>query len=67
MTTTKRKRKAVVDTSICVSCGECAETCPRYAITIACGSYSRIDHERCVGCGACAVVCPASAIRVEEI
>lgn len=64
--TLKKKRKAVVDATICVACGECAETCPRCAITIPYGVCARVEFSRCVGCGACAAVCPASAIRLEE-
>ncbi|MDL2209501.1 4Fe-4S binding protein [Desulfovibrio sp. OttesenSCG-928-O18] len=62
----KRKRKPVVNATICAACGECTETCPRYAITIPRGVRATVDYSRCVGCGACAAVCPASAIRMEE-
>ena len=65
--TVKRKQKPVVNTLVCAACGECSETCPRYAITIQCGTYASIDYKQCVGCGACAVACPASAIKLEEV
>lgn len=65
--TSKKKRKPVVNTLICAACGECAESCPRCAITIPCGVHARIDYSRCVGCGVCAAVCPASTIQMEEI
>ena len=63
--TIKAKRYAVVDQSICVACGACADVCPREAISIWKGSYSVIDDERCIGCGRCAKECPATAIRIE--
>lgn len=65
--TVKKKQKPIVDATICAACGECAETCPRYAITIPCGVCSTIDYVRCAGCGACATVCPASAIKMEQV
>ncbi|MDL2313778.1 4Fe-4S binding protein [Desulfovibrio sp. OttesenSCG-928-C14] len=64
--TDKKKRKPVVNAAICAACGECAETCPRIAITIPCGVRATIHYNRCVGCGACAAACPASAISMEE-
>ena len=63
----KKRHKPVVNRVVCAACGECAETCPRYAITIQCGVNATVDYSRCVGCGACAAACPASAIRMEEV
>ena len=60
------KRRAVVDTSLCVACGACMEVCPRGAITVWKGSYSVVDDALCIGCGLCAKECPASVIRVED-
>lgn len=65
MTTNKPKRRAVVDTPLCVACGACAEACPRGAIAVWRGSYSVVDDALCVGCGLCAKECPASVIRIE--
>jgi Pyruvate/2-oxoacid:ferredoxin oxidoreductase delta subunit len=65
MTVTKRQ-KPVVNTAICAACGECAETCLRFAITIQCGVHATVEYSRCVGCGACAAACPASAIKLEN-
>ncbi|MDL2270099.1 4Fe-4S binding protein [Desulfosarcina sp. OttesenSCG-928-A07] len=62
----KKKQKPVVNAVICAACGECAETCPRCAISIQCGVSATLDDNRCAGCGACAAACPASAIRMEE-
>ncbi|MDR2891476.1 MAG: 4Fe-4S binding protein [Deltaproteobacteria bacterium] len=63
--TSKKKRKPVVDRAMCAACGECAETCPRIAITIRNGIHAVVDYSQCVGCGACAAVCPASAISMK--
>lgn len=65
--TVKKRRKPVVNTTICAACGECAETCPRLAITITCGIHASIDYSGCAGCAACAAACPASAIKMEEV
>lgn len=64
--TVQKKHKPVVSPTFCAACGECAETCPKCAITIQCGLWATIDHSRCAGCGACASACPASAIKMEE-
>ena len=58
------KRKAVVDTNLCVSCGACAKVCPRGAIAVYKGMYAKVEAERCIGCGLCARTCPASVITV---
>lgn len=60
------KRKAVVDISLCVSCGACAKVCPRGAIAVYKGMYARVDTELCIGCGLCARTCPASVIEVVQ-
>lgn len=44
----------------CVGCGQCAEVCPRGAITP--GQPPRFDLDDCVGCFCCAEVCPQGAI-----
>ena len=66
MTTTKRRRRAAVDQSLCVACGCCVKVCPLSAIRIVKGIAAQVDLERCVGCGRCARECPATVITVEE-
>ena len=43
----------------CVHCGQCAEACPRKAITLSAQRVPHIDTALCIGCGACQNVCPA--------
>ena len=60
------KRKAIVDTKLCVACGCCVKVCPRAAISVPHGINAVIDETLCVGCGKCAKECPASIITLEE-
>jgi ferredoxin len=53
-----------VSPSLCAGCGQCAEVCPRQAITP--GQPPRFDLERCVGCLCCAEVCPQGAIQAQR-
>ena len=64
--TIRRKRKAVVDTDMCVACGCCVKVCPMEAIEIWRGIAARVAEEKCVGCGKCARECPASVIEIRE-
>jgi Pyruvate/2-oxoacid:ferredoxin oxidoreductase delta subunit len=62
----KKKRRAAVQTDLCVACGCCVKVCPLAAIAVFRGIYAVINEERCVGCGTCAAECPASIITMEE-
>jgi len=64
--TTRKKRIAWVDQSLCVSCGCCVKVCPRDAITVYRGLYAQVDMEKCIGCKKCAKECPASVIEIRE-
>ena len=55
--------EAVIDPSLCVSCGLCKETCRFDAITDA----FEISSIKCEGCGACVLVCPQKAITLKEV
>ena len=63
--TTRKKRIAWVDQSLCVSCGCCVKVCPLGAISVRRGLYAEVS-DRCVGCGRCAAECPASVITMVE-
>lgn len=65
MNKTTVRKKAYVDTSLCVACGVCAKNCPLKAISINKGIFAEVNFDKCVGCGKCAKVCPASIIEVK--
>lgn len=58
------KKKAVIDTRICVGCGCCTKVCPLGAVTVPYGIHAVIDPAKCVGCGCCSTECPASIIEI---
>ena len=53
---------AVIDQSLCTSCGKCIELCRFDAIS---GRYE-VDPVACEGCAFCSFVCPSGAIKMEE-
>ncbi len=63
----KKKRKADVNTNLCVACGACMKVCPKIAITVYKGIYAQVDTDKCVGCGICAKTCPASIIEITTL
>lgn len=63
----RKKRKASVDSRLCVACGCCVKVCPLGAIHVEGGMWARVDQEKCVGCGKCAKECPASVIEIREV
>ena len=58
------KRYAEVNQKRCVSCGACANECPREAIQIWKGCYAVINPALCVGCGKCQRTCPANCVQI---
>jgi MinD superfamily P-loop ATPase len=50
------------DSSLCTSCGRCAEVCRYGAID----STFDISPVHCEGCGTCVLVCPENAITLKE-
>lgn len=64
---TRKKRRAFVDSSLCVACGCCVKVCPMEAIEIWKGIMAKVDLIKCVGCGKCARECPASVIEIREV
>ena len=48
-------------TEDCISCGICAEICPKDAITLKRGSID-VDLNKCMLCEKCAIHCPVDAI-----
>lgn len=62
----RKRKKALVDTGLCVACGCCAKVCPMSAISIYKGLYANVNLDKCVGCGKCVKECPASVIEIRE-
>ena len=63
----RKKRKASVDSRLCVACGCCVKVCPLQAIEIVRGVMAQVRQDKCVGCGKCARECPASVIKIREV
>ena len=61
------KRKAFIDTRLCVACGTCLKVCPLQIIKINKDIVAEIDTKKCVGCGKCAKACPASIIEIKQM
>ena len=59
------KRLAIVDEARCVSCGACANVCPKGAIDVWRGCYAVVSKESCIGCGLCERTCPGTCIAME--
>jgi MinD superfamily P-loop ATPase len=56
-------KEAVIDSSSCIKCGLCRDTCRFDVIS----EEIEIMSMKCEGCGACGLVCPEKAIRLEEV
>jgi MinD superfamily P-loop ATPase len=56
-------KEAVIDSSACIKCGLCRETCRFNAIS----EEFEIKPMKCEGCGACTLICPQNAIKLEEV
>ena len=54
--------KAQIDSSKCIQCGNCYESCPHDAITK--DTLLKVTKERCLGCNQCFKVCPTNAIKM---
>jgi MinD superfamily P-loop ATPase len=55
-------KTAVINPSVCVSCGRCVEICRFGAIS----KNFKVDLYSCEGCGFCAMVCPVKAVEMKE-
>ena len=67
MNSTRKRRKALIDPTVCVGCGCCIAVCPMQAIKIMRGYWAQVEQEKCIGCGKCAIECPASVIVIREV
>jgi ferredoxin len=57
--------QAVVDSELCIGCGDCVERCQFGAREVP-EDVCEADVVRCVGCGVCVSVCPADALHLER-
>jgi len=62
----KGLKVAVLDKSLCIECGTCAETCRFNAIDVTEDATYRVNPARCEGCGACVFTCPQEALALQE-
>jgi MinD superfamily P-loop ATPase len=62
----KGLKVAVMDKSLCIECGTCAETCRFNAIESREDARYVINPARCEGCGACVYTCPQEALSLQE-
>jgi ferredoxin len=46
----------------CTGCGDCAERCPFFAISVE--DVAVVDDDKCMGCGVCEGACDAAAIAL---
>lgn len=59
-------KKAIIDQSICRSCGLCKKYCKFDAIIGDKENPYKIDEYKCEGCGACTLVCKMNAIKLVD-
>lgn len=48
--------------SKCTGCGQCADVCPKGAISLNENQKPEINHEICTACGECENNCPSNAL-----
>lgn len=65
------RKKPVVDTDVCVSCGVCSQACPQGCIDMNLKTtdsflnpYPCIDEAACIGCSLCSKACPVGAMTM---
>ncbi len=63
----RKRKKALVEQSLCVACGCCVKVCPLKAVQVVKGIMAEVDWNKCVGCGKCVKECPASVISLQEV
>jgi len=62
----KGLKVALMDKSLCIECGTCAETCRFNAIELREDARYAVNPARCEGCGACVFTCPQEALALQE-
>lgn len=54
-----------VDTSKCIGCGRCAESCPQHIITVS-NKKASMPKKGCISCFCCQEMCPVHAISAKR-
>ena len=57
---------AVIDTELCIGCGQCVSVCPAQAISLNSDGKAVVNTSLCRGCRACVQECPVGAVRMTE-
>jgi formate hydrogenlyase subunit 6/NADH:ubiquinone oxidoreductase subunit I len=65
LTGKKQPKKHPMVTGQCTGCGQCAEICPKHAITTATGKAA-VDLDTCIRCYCCQEICPEKAIVLTD-
>ena len=58
--------KVIVDTDLCIACGNCVFYCPYDAAKLESPGVVSFDITACRGCGLCVAMCPALALELEN-
>jgi ferredoxin len=58
--------RSIVNTDLCVGCGECVEHCQFGALTVLNG-ICVVESDRCMGCGLCISTCPTDALQLKRL
>ena len=61
----KLKSKPVFNQDICISCGDCARSCPPEAIEMI-NNKPLVDYDKCISCFCCQELCPVTAITIKK-
>lgn len=54
----------IIDTSICIGCGECIAQCPTDALGQRNGKAALVHPNLCIYCADCETLCPSGAIQI---
>lgn len=59
------KPRPVINTKVCVGCGECERSCPVKTITIE-NRKAHIHKKKCIRCFCCQELCPFKAVEIKR-